>query len=44
LIQKSLQKINFRGVTGSIKFDEKGNRMGNFETVMIKNGVPVSLK
>lgn len=44
LMQKSLQKINFRGVTGSIQFDEKGNRMGNFETVIIKNGVPVSSK
>ena len=44
LIQKSLQKINLYGVTGPIQFDEKGNRIGNFETVIIKDGVPLSSK
>jgi branched-chain amino acid transport system substrate-binding protein len=40
-IQKELEKIRYNGVTGLIQFDEKGNRMGNFEIMMVKNGVPV---
>jgi branched-chain amino acid transport system substrate-binding protein len=42
VIQKSLENINLKGVTGPVRFDEKGNRIGNFETVKIKDGVPVS--
>jgi branched-chain amino acid transport system substrate-binding protein len=44
LIQKSLQKINYRGVTGSVQFDGKGNRMGNFEIKKTMNGLPVNNK
>jgi branched-chain amino acid transport system substrate-binding protein len=40
-IQEELEKIHYNGVTGLIQFDEKGNRMGNFEIMMVKNGVPV---
>jgi branched-chain amino acid transport system substrate-binding protein len=40
-IQKELEKISYKGVTGLIQFDEKGNRMGNFEIMKVKNGVPV---
>jgi|WetSurSiteA1Bulk_404760.scaffolds.fasta_scaffold08158_2 branched-chain amino acid transport system substrate-binding protein len=40
-IQKELEKIHYNGVTGLIQFDEKGNRMGNFEMMMVKNGIPV---
>lgn len=40
LMQKSLEKICHRGVTGLIQFDDKGNRSGSFETIRIKNGVP----
>jgi branched-chain amino acid transport system substrate-binding protein len=41
-IQKSLENINFKGVTGTIQFDDKGNRIGNFGIMKTKNGVPVS--
>jgi branched-chain amino acid transport system substrate-binding protein len=42
MIQKSLKNIHFNGITGPIQFDDKGNRIGKFETVKLKNGVPVS--
>jgi len=41
LIQESLENIQYRGVTGLIKFDDKGNRLGNFEIRKTKNGVPL---
>jgi len=40
LIQKSLKNIQFNGVTGTIRFDDKGNRIGKFEIRKTKNGVP----
>jgi branched-chain amino acid transport system substrate-binding protein len=40
-IQKCLTNINYHGVTGLIHFDEKGNRTGNLNLRIIKNGVPV---
>jgi len=40
-IQEELKKIRSEGVTGLIQFDEKGNRTGSFEIMMVKNGVPV---
>jgi branched-chain amino acid transport system substrate-binding protein len=42
-IQKALLNIKSEGVTGTIKFDEKGNRVGNLLLVKSKNGelVPV---
>jgi len=40
-IQKELEKISYKGVTGLIQFDEKGNRTGNYEIMKVKNGVPV---
>jgi branched-chain amino acid transport system substrate-binding protein len=42
MIQKSLKGIYIKGVTGSIQFDENGNRLGNFELMKTKHGVPVS--
>jgi branched-chain amino acid transport system substrate-binding protein len=44
MIQKSLKNIRFNGVTGPIQFDDKGNRMGNFEIRKTKNGVPITFK
>jgi branched-chain amino acid transport system substrate-binding protein len=41
-IQKSLKNIRYKGVTGSIQFDDKGNRSGNFKMMRIKDGVPIS--
>jgi branched-chain amino acid transport system substrate-binding protein len=42
-IQKALMAINYRGVTGQIQFDERGNRKGPYKLVKIKNGnlIPV---
>jgi len=40
LIQKTVQKITYEGVTGMISFDDKGNRKGNFPVMMLKEGVP----
>ena len=44
MIQKSLKNIRFNGVTGPIQFDDKGNRIGNFEIRKTKNGVPITFK
>jgi len=44
LIQGSLKNIQHSGVTGLIKFDDKGNRQGKFEIMKTKNGVPITLK
>jgi branched-chain amino acid transport system substrate-binding protein len=43
-IQKALLKIRSEGVTGSIKFDEKGNRVGRFSMMQIKNGLPMPVE
>jgi branched-chain amino acid transport system substrate-binding protein len=43
-IQKALATMNFKGITGSVKFDDKGNRSGNFKTRQVKNGLPVIIK
>ncbi len=43
-IQKALFKIKLDGVTGSIKFDEKGNRMGIPSMMQIKNGMAVPVE
>lgn len=43
-IQKAMTKIFYDGVTGPIKFDEKGKRTGPFGLMKFKNGVPVMLE
>jgi branched-chain amino acid transport system substrate-binding protein len=43
-LQKALLKINYVGVTGIIKFDEKGNRMGSPSMIQIKNGLQVPVE
>lgn len=40
MIQKALSESNLEGVTGTIHFDEKGNRTGSFELMSLKNGIP----
>ena len=42
LIQKSLEDIHYRGVTGTISFDSSGNRSGIFTVSGIYRGVPVT--
>ena len=43
-IQEAMSKTHYKGVTGSIQFDEKGNRMGPFELIEIINGIPVTVE
>ena len=40
-IQDWLRKIKYEGATGSIQFDEKGNRIINNDMIIIKKGYPV---
>jgi len=44
MIQNALKNIRFNGVTGPVQFDNKGNRLGKFEMMKTKNGVPVTFK
>jgi branched-chain amino acid transport system substrate-binding protein len=43
-IQTAMKSITYNGVTGLIRFDNKGNRIGKPGFVSIKNGLPVRLK
>jgi branched-chain amino acid transport system substrate-binding protein len=43
-LQKYITDIKYDGVTGTIQFDDKGNRKGIPGFVEIKNGIPVQLK
>jgi branched-chain amino acid transport system substrate-binding protein len=43
-IQKAIAEIKYEGVTGTIQFDDKGNRKGTPGFVEIKDGIPVSRK
>ncbi len=40
----SLVKIKYKGVTGTIQFDDKGNRKGNPGIMRIQHGIPVSFR
>ena len=42
MIQKALENIHYKGVTGIIQFDGKGNRSGNFKVMKTNDGVPVN--
>ena len=41
-IQKALAGIHFKGITGSIQFDKRGNRNSAVNLVAIKNGIPLA--
>jgi branched-chain amino acid transport system substrate-binding protein len=40
MIQKSMAKTHYEGVTGSVRFDDKGNRFGSAGLIEIKNDFP----
>ena len=42
--QEAMSKTDYTGVTGVIKFDEKGNRLNGTTLVDITHGVPISVK
>lgn len=39
-IENAIKNIRLEGVTGVIRFDEKGNRSGNYEIRKVKDGLP----
>ena len=43
-VQEAMTKINYKGVTGTIQFDKRGNRIGNAELKELRNGIPVNVK
>jgi branched-chain amino acid transport system substrate-binding protein len=43
-IQKFLKNIKYEGTTGLIRFDDKGNRIGEVMLMEIKNGIPEKVK
>lgn len=43
-VQEAMSKSNYRGVTGTIRFDKRGNRLGNPELKELINGIPVNIK
>lgn len=42
-IQKYFKEVKYNGVTGTIRFDERGNRIGEVGLMKIKNGIPVKV-
>jgi branched-chain amino acid transport system substrate-binding protein len=44
MIEKAIRAIKYEGVTGTIQFDDKGNRIGTMGFVEIQNGIPVQMK
>jgi branched-chain amino acid transport system substrate-binding protein len=43
-MQNALLEVRFQGATGSISFDQRGNRLGTPGFVIVKNGILVPLK
>ena len=43
-LQKAMSNMHYEGVTGSIKFDDKGNRLGAVGLIEIKKGIPVKVE
>lgn len=42
-IQKYLKQVNYNGATGIIRFDDRGNRIGEVEFMRVKDGIPVKV-
>ena len=42
-IQKYLANTTFEGVTGTFRFDDKGNRLEKMSLTEIKNGIPFAV-
>ena len=43
-IQDWLAKTRYKGVTGTIRFDERGNPVGNYNLISFRNGLPVEVE
>jgi branched-chain amino acid transport system substrate-binding protein len=42
-MQQSMANIHYNGVTGSIQFDDKGNRVGDAMLIEVKNGISIGV-
>ena len=43
-IQETMSKIQYDGVTGSIQFDKRGNRLDAGGLIKINNGIPITIE
>jgi branched-chain amino acid transport system substrate-binding protein len=43
-IQDWLANARYKGVTGTIRFDERGNPVGNYNLISFRNGLPVEVE
>tara|TARA_R110001583_G_scaffold191209_2_gene356140 strand:- start:9153 stop:10244 length:1092 start_codon:yes stop_codon:yes gene_type:complete len=43
-IQETMAETNYKGLTGFIQFDEKGNRVGAVRLIEIIDGIPVTIE
>ena len=41
---ESISSTDYNGVTGTIQFDEKGNRLGVVKLIEINNGIPINVE
>ncbi|HKK40760.1 MAG TPA: ABC transporter substrate-binding protein, partial [Bacteroidales bacterium] len=42
-IKDTMLRVHYKGVTGTISFDERGNRQGKAKIIEFKNGIPVTV-
>lgn len=40
-LQQTMSHTNYEGFTGAFHFDNKGNRIGTIDLVVLKNGIPI---
>jgi branched-chain amino acid transport system substrate-binding protein len=43
IIKDAMMKVHYKGLTGSISFDSRGNRTGKAPIILLNKGVPVSV-
>ena len=43
-VHEAMSKSNYKGVTGTVQFDKRGNRRGNPDLKELINGIPVTVK
>jgi len=43
-VQEAMSTIDYTGVTGTVRFDQRGNRIGSPELKELKNRIPVTVK
>jgi branched-chain amino acid transport system substrate-binding protein len=43
-LQQAMLDLRYNGVTGPVRFDEKGNRMGRYALMNVRSGCPVPME